>query len=109
LETFLSAEASEAGDVGHAIGVLELVEVLSEGGHKLVGQGHQPVDQEQEFPDLVFRIPGVEQAHRPFQAQDVGALGLPSVAFGGLVAEERTPDARWSFDAAAALVHKTGP
>jgi len=39
LSAFLSAEAFEVGDVGHAVGVLELVEVLSEGDHKLVGQG----------------------------------------------------------------------
>ncbi|MFM7805877.1 MAG: hypothetical protein ACKPGK_15480 [Verrucomicrobiota bacterium] len=55
LAALLAAEAFEAGDVGHAVGVLELVEALSEGDHKLVGQGHQPVDQAQEFPDLARR------------------------------------------------------
>lgn len=60
--------------------MLELVEVLSEGGHRLVGQGHQPVDQAQEFPDFVVGVAGVEQADRQFQTQVVEAIGLPTVA-----------------------------
>jgi hypothetical protein len=59
---------------------LELVEVLSEGGYRLVRQGHQPVDQAQEFPDFVVGVAGVEQADRQFQTQVVEAIGLPTVA-----------------------------
>ena len=60
--------------------MLELVEVLSEGGYRLVRQGHQPVDQAQEFPDFVVGVAGVEQADRQFQTQVVEAIGLPTVA-----------------------------
>jgi hypothetical protein len=72
---------------------LELVEVLSEGGYRLVRQGHQPVDQAQEFPDFVVGVAGVERADRQFQTQVVEAIGLPTVALSGQMGGDEEPGA----------------
>jgi len=71
--------------------VLELLKALSKRGHKLVGQGHQPVDSAQEFPDFVVGVAGVEQADRQFQTQVVEAIGLLTVALSGQMGGDEEP------------------
>lgn len=87
LATFLALllvpDAFEAGDVGHVVGVLALLKAFSRRRCKLVGQGHQPVDQAQEFQDFIVGVAGVERADRLLQAQVVEAIGLLTVALSG--------------------------
>jgi hypothetical protein len=56
LAALFSGESFEAGDVGHGIGVLESIDLFSQGDNKLLGQRHQPVDQAQQVPCLEFGV-----------------------------------------------------
>ncbi len=71
--------------------MLELLKALSKRGHKFVGQGHQPVDQAQEFPDFVVGVAGVERADRQSQTQVVEAIWLPTVALSGEMGGDEEP------------------
>ena len=69
------------------------MEVLSEGGYRLVWQEHQPVDSAQEFPDFAVGVAGVEQADRLFQTQVMEAIGLLTVALSGQMSGDEEPGA----------------
>jgi len=85
LAALFSGESFEAGDVGHGIGVLESIDLFSQGDNKLLGQRHQPVDQAQQVPCLEFGVALAAELASELEAVFVEVFGFLAVFLGAEV------------------------